>query len=159
MLQRYRPDDRDYASEAGVLESVAAIKSALAAGGHAAMEVAAADSLAAITQCLAQFQPDLVVNLCESWRGDSAHEPHFAALFELLGLPYTGSPPECLALVRDKARTKQLLKGAGIATADFLEIPIGQRPPENPLRRWLAEAPVFVKPAQRMPVWVSASPA
>ena len=142
------PDDRDYASEAGVWESVAALKSALAAVGHATIEIPAADSLGDIIQRLAQFQPDVVANLCESWRGVSAHEPHFAALFELLGLPYTGSPPECLALVRDKARTKQLLKGAGIATADFLEIPFGQRPPENPLHSWLAEGPVFVKPAQ-----------
>src|SRR4029079_17297232 len=110
--------------------------------------IPAADSLGDIMQRLAQFQPDVVANLCESWRGDSAHEPHVAALFELLGLPYTGSPPECLALVRDKARTKQLLKGAGIATAAFLEMPAAQQPLENPLRRWVAEGPVFVKPAR-----------
>jgi D-alanine-D-alanine ligase len=142
------PDDRNYASEAGVLESVVALKSALAEAGHSTIEIPAADSLGDIMQRLAQFQPDVVANLCESWRGVSAHEPHFATLFELLGLPYTGSSPECLALVRDKARTKQLLKGAGIATADFLEIPVGQQPLENPLRRWVAEGPVFVKPAR-----------
>src|SRR6185437_7846157 len=96
------PDDRDYASEAGVLESVAAIRSALAVAGHATIEIPTVDSLGDIMQRLVQFQPDVVANLCESWRGVSEHEPHFAALLELLGLPYTGSPPECLALGRDK---------------------------------------------------------
>jgi D-alanine-D-alanine ligase len=141
------PDDREYSSEAGVLDSVTAIKSALVEAGYAAVDVVAADSLAALIERFAQLRPDVVVNLCESWRGDSAHEPHMAALFELLGIAYTGSPPECLALVRDKARTKRLLSGTGIATADFIEVPLGQSPPESLLRRWLADGPVFIKPA------------
>jgi D-alanine-D-alanine ligase-like ATP-grasp enzyme len=50
--------------------------------------------------------------------------------------------------VRDKARTKRLLSGAGITTAEFIEVPLGQSLPESLLRRWLADGPVFVKPAR-----------
>jgi D-alanine-D-alanine ligase len=142
------PDDREYSSEAGVLDSVTAIKSALVNASYAAVDVVAADSLAALIERFARLRPDVVVNLCESWRGDSAHEPHMAAVFELLGIAYTGSPPECLGLVRDKARTKRLLSGAGIATAEFIEVPLGQSPSESLLRRWLADGPVFIKPAR-----------
>ena len=80
------------------------------------IELAAGDSVGKLIEHLESLRADVVVNLCESWAGNSANEPHVAALLELLRLPYTGSPPECLGLVRDKVRTKRLLAGSGIAT-------------------------------------------
>ena len=35
-----------------------------------------------------------------------------------------------------------------IATAEFVEILVGECPPENPLRQWLSNGPVFIKPAR-----------
>jgi D-alanine-D-alanine ligase len=141
------PTDRDYASEAGVLESVAALKSALTQAGHEVVELAAGAKIVRLMERLESLRPDVVVNLCESWGGNSANEPHVAALLEILRLPYTGSPPECLGLARDKVRTKRLLAGAGIATAEFIEILPDEPPPETPLRHWLEAGPVFIKPA------------
>ena len=131
-----------------MLESVAALRSALTQSGHTAVEIAAGASVGNLIEHLESLRADVVVNLCESWSGNSANEPHVAALLELLRLPYTGSPPECLGLVRDKVRTKRLLAGASINTAEFIEIPSGEPPPETALRRWLDDGPVFIKPAR-----------
>jgi D-alanine-D-alanine ligase len=71
---------------------------------------------------LALRAPSAVINLCEDLLGDSAHEMHFTALLELLGLPYTGSPPLALGLCRDKGRTKALLRQYGIPTPPFIVV-------------------------------------
>jgi D-alanine-D-alanine ligase len=89
----------------------------------------------------------VIVNLCEGFGGHTAGEAHLAGLLELLGVPYTGSPPECLALVHDKARTKWLLSGAGLPTAPFVRVQPGEPLPEQPLATWLERGPLFVKPA------------
>src|SRR5262245_60423298 len=106
----------DFASEAGVLESVSAIGNTLRSAGHRVREVGCGSSVATLLNALIDPRPDMVVNLCEGFAGNSANEPHVAALLELLDLPYTGSPPDCLALARDKPRTKRLLAGGGVAT-------------------------------------------
>ena len=64
-------------------------------------------------------------------------------------MPYTGSPPECLGLVRDKARTKWLLKWTGLPTAPFVcsRSRANGCPASSRLSTWLANGPLFVKPA------------
>ena len=57
---------------------------------------------------------DVVFNLCEAPLGKPSLEPHAAALFEWLGVPFTGSGSEALALCRRKDLTKQVLRGAGV---------------------------------------------
>jgi D-alanine-D-alanine ligase len=82
---------------------------------------------------------DLVVNLCESYRGIPQLEPHVAALFELLALPFTGNTHKTLALCQDKHRAKAVLAGFGLAaprgrlavSADFecdLSFPVISKP-------------------------------
>jgi len=90
---------------------------------------------------LALRSPRVVFNLCEDLLGDSAHEMHFAAMMELMGLRYTGSPPLTLGLCRDKPRTKALVKEIGIPTPRFVvaesrHFPLGD-----------LEFPLIVKPA------------
>ena len=115
------PDHPDFASEAGVLESVRAIGETIRSAGHQVREVACGSSVAAVVSTLSDPPPDVVVNLCESFAGDSANEPHVASLLEMLGLSYTGSPRDCLALARDKPRIKRLLAGTGVPTPEFAE--------------------------------------
>jgi D-alanine-D-alanine ligase len=141
------PGHRDFEQEAGVLESVAAFEEALAAGAHDVWRLGVGDSVPVIVARLSERRPDAIVNFCEAFAGDTAAEPHLAALFELLGIPYTGSPPECLALVRDKARTKRLLAGAGLPIAPFVLLNPGEPLPKQPLSTWLESGPLFVKPA------------
>jgi D-alanine-D-alanine ligase len=141
------PGHREFVQEAGVLESVAAFDEALAIGAHEVCRLGVGDSVGAIVKRLGERRPDVIVNFCEAFAGETAAEPHLAALFELLGIPYTGSPPECLALVRDKARTKRLLAGAGLPTAPFVLLNPGESLPDQPLADWLANGPLFIKPA------------
>ncbi len=137
----------DAASEAGVMQSVAALGESLRAAGHRVVDLPICESAALLARQLEDMQPDVVLNLCESFAGDSAGEAHISALLETLGLAYTGAPAECLALTRNKAQTKRLLAGAAVPTAAFIEAPANQPPPESPLRSWVEQGPLFVKPA------------
>ena len=141
------PDHPAYEQEAGVLESVAAFRSALTAAGHAISEFALTDSLGALIDAVAARRPDVIVNFCEEFGGTTAGEIYVAGLLETFKIPYTGSPPECLALGRDKARAKWLLAGAGLPTAPFVRVNRGEAIPQGKLTDWLAEGPLFVKPA------------
>ncbi|MBW3012456.1 ATP-grasp domain-containing protein [Candidatus Woesearchaeota archaeon] len=62
---------------------------------------------------------DIAFNVCERFNGSSFHEPHVAAMLELLGIPYTGSSPMTLALCMNKSRVKEILTHNGIPTPKF----------------------------------------
>ena len=62
---------------------------------------------------------DMAFNVCERFNGNSFFEPHVAAMLELLGIPYTGSPPLTLALCMNKVRVKEILNYYGIPTPKF----------------------------------------
>ena len=145
--QALPPDHPAYEQEAGVLESVAAFRSALIAAGHAVNEFALSDSLTALIDAVGAQRPEVIVNFCEEFGGTTAGEIYVAGLLETFKIPYTGSPPECLALGRDKARAKWLLAGAGLPTAPFVRINRGEAIPQGKLTDWLADGPLFVKPA------------
>jgi D-alanine-D-alanine ligase len=66
---------------------------------------------------LSNKRPDVVFNLIEGFGGQSGGEPWITSLLELLGLPYTGCPPEAQGLCRQKGRTKALLLGSGLPAA------------------------------------------
>jgi len=59
---------------------------------------------------------DIVFNLCERINHSSLLEPHAAALFDILRIPYTGSNPFTLGLCLDKIRVKKLLSFHHIPT-------------------------------------------
>lgn len=63
---------------------------------------------------LAEHRPDVVFNLCEAPLGRPDREPHAAALLEWLGVPFTGSRSETLALCRRKDRVNAALLAAGV---------------------------------------------
>jgi D-alanine-D-alanine ligase len=141
-------DDPDWAQEAGVLESVEAVTAALVNRGHRVRSLGASASPRELVETLAALNPpDVVFNLFEGYGGVGHGEAEITGLVELLGHPLTGSPAECLALVRDKARTKWLLGGAGIPTAPFRLIGADDPLDRDDLARLLAEGPAIVKPA------------
>jgi len=141
-------DDPDAASEAGVLESVEAVTSALAARGHRYRKLAVGPSLPELLSRLATLaHPDVVFNLFEGLGGVGRGEAEITGLVELLGLPVTGSPAECLGLVRDKARTKWLLAGAGLPTPHFYFTSDSGTIDRAQTESLLEKGPVIVKPA------------
>lgn len=80
-------------------------------------------------------------NLCESVDEDPELADYPAAVMEILGVSYTGSPALTLALTTDKLFTKQLLKVNGIPTPDYA-IYDGILPP----RLKALTFPIIVKP-------------
>jgi D-alanine-D-alanine ligase len=63
---------------------------------------------------LAREQPAAVFNLCEAPLCNPRLEPHAAAIFEWLGIPFTGAGSETLAMCRRKDIAKQVLRAAGV---------------------------------------------
>jgi D-alanine-D-alanine ligase len=67
-----------------------------------------------LIELLDLHRPDVVFNACEAPLGRTDLEAHAAALFEWLGVPFTGSGSEALALCRRKDRTKSILSMHGV---------------------------------------------
>lgn len=141
-------DHPDWAAEAGVLESVEAVEAALVQYGHRVRRHGVGPRVEDVLDHLAGVAPaDVVFNLFEGFSGVGRGEAEVSGLVELLGFPMTGSGAESLALVRDKARTKWLLAGAGLPTAEFRLIRADEPVPVDSCRDLLAAGPLIVKPA------------
>ncbi len=85
---------------------------------------------------------DLVFNLCdEGFANDPRKELHVPALLEMLGLPYTGSGPQCLAYCYDKSLVRGIAKEMGIPVPEAFFIK-----PEDTTFELPFGFPVIVKP-------------
>ena len=85
---------------------------------------------------------DFVFNLCdEGFSNDPTKELHVTALLEMLGFPYTGSGPQCLAFCYDKSLIR------GIAKETLVSVPEGIFiQPEDDIYGLSFGLPVLVKP-------------
>src|SRR5213083_3396786 len=137
-------DDAAYKKEleAKVEEAEYDVARALMAKGHHVLMVGLAEPLGGTLERLAAFQPKLVFNGCESFRGHARHEYVLAAVLEMHGYRYTGSPPTALLVARNKSLTKKILAYHGIRVPAFAEFPAG----EKPLRPSELRFPLIVKP-------------
>jgi D-alanine-D-alanine ligase len=109
-------DDPAWAARAQVGEVAAGIAAILAEAGHDAQLIGVDGDLAALRDRLVDLEADCAFNLCESLCGDARLESAVPLLLELLGIPFTGSPPEVLSFALRKDRVKQRLEAAGIPT-------------------------------------------
>ncbi len=112
-------DHRHFDSEADVVAVAHEIEAILNRSIFKARAIAAAPPVERLVAELTDPRPDVVFNLIEGFAGSSAGEAWITSLLELLGLRYTGCPPEAQALCRQKSRTKALLRGFGLPTAPF----------------------------------------
>ncbi len=108
--------DPAWAARAQVGVVAACVAQALGEAGHDAQLVPVDGDLAALRSRLADVAPDCAFNLCESLAGDARLESAVPLVLELLGIPFTGSPPEVLSLALRKDRVKRRLEAAGIPT-------------------------------------------
>lgn len=131
----------NWESSADVLVQVEAIEQALVELGHASVRLPFTRDLAATVARIQAARIDRAFNLCESVDEDPLLIGHPAAVLELLGIPFTGSPAMALMLSTDKVAVKQLLHGAGIKTPAFFLYDGGEAtvPAKLPL-------PVILKP-------------
>lgn len=91
-----------------------------------------------------QGKVDYVLNLCdEGYQNDPRKELHVTALLECLGIPYSGSGPQCLAFCYDKSLVRGIAKEMGIPVAKGMFIK-----PEDVALGISFDFPVIVKPNQ-----------
>jgi len=96
-----------------------------------------------------ESKPCLIFNLCEAFDGDPSLESNVAAIFELLNVVYTGSPPSAIGLTSNKEKTKQLLIQNNIPVPAGLSINTIQNLESRGTREngpWNLKFPLMVKP-------------
>lgn len=93
---------------------------ALLAKGHEVRLYGFRDNIDQLVAGLRAEPTDVVFNLSERFRGQSALDYTVAAVLEMLGLPYTGASSEGLMLARDKALTKKVFAYQGIRIPHFM---------------------------------------
>lgn len=115
----------DRIAEEGAEQEAHAVAAALTELGHKPELVPLGEDITPFVAELRRLQPDLAFNLCEAFWGESRKEMHVAALFDLLGITYTGAPPLSLGLTQDKARTKDLLSKHQLPTPKYCLVKLG----------------------------------
>jgi D-alanine--D-alanine ligase len=117
-------------------KTIEAIRGAIESHGHTVVML---EANADLPHALTAAAPDLVFNIAEGLRG-RGREAQVPALCELLNIPYTGSDATTLSLCLDKGLSKQILRAAGIETAEWQLLTTGR----EKLRSF--RYPVIVKP-------------
>jgi D-alanine-D-alanine ligase len=118
------------------------IARALIAKGHQVRMFGFRDNLDHLIAGLRAEPADVIFNLAERFRGQSALDYTVTAVLDMLGLPYTGASSEGLMLARDKALTKKVFAYQGIRIPHFMVCHRGlavQRPSD-------LRFPLIVKP-------------
>jgi len=86
--------------------------------------------------------PEFVFNLCdEGYKNDATRELHVPAFLEMLGIPYTGCPPACLAMCYNKSVVRAIAASFGIPVPE--ETYYG---PTDQAATIPAELPALLKP-------------
>jgi D-alanine-D-alanine ligase len=134
------PDEQD------VLVEVNTVQQTLTALGFAPVAVPLTLDLEGVRQRLLHLRPAFVFNLVESVEGLGRLIHLAPALYESLGLPYTGAGSEAMYLTSNKPLAKRLMASAGIPTPDW----------GAPASQGLA-APGFAGPYIVKSVWEHAS--
>src|SRR5512138_151170 len=140
LTHNLRLSDSEEEAEFDSGETVESLASAIERLGHRVERIEVSGPASRTATRLEAFGPDLVFNTAEGRRG-RFREAFFPALFDELGMPYTGSDAYVLALTLDKQLTKLVLAQHGVTTPrwQYVEDPRQLQP--NALRY-----PVIVKP-------------
>jgi D-alanine-D-alanine ligase len=96
----------------------------------------------AFLSLLGSLKPNVIFNLVESLKGDSRLETGAIWLYELAGLPYTGSPPRATMLALEKPVTRALLSVHGVPVPAGKLFEVGDEPIDGLRPPWI------VKPAR-----------
>lgn len=100
-------------------------------------------SIERIITTIKNEKPDLVFNLCETFRNNDTFEFNMAALLEMIKVPFTGSSSGSLYLSHDKYLSKKIFDFHRIPYPDFFFIP---KRHEVVIPKSMT-FPLFVKPA------------
>lgn len=101
-------------------------------------------SIERITNGIKQEKPDLIFNLCETFRNNDQFDSNVIALLEMLKVPFTGSTSGSSFLSGDKHVSKKIFDFHRIPYADFFVVRVGQ---DVAVPRGFTY-PLFVKPVR-----------
>lgn len=119
----------NWQSSQDVLMQVEAVERSLVELGVPCQALPFDRDVGAFLAALKEHRIEAIFNLCESVDDDPRLGGHPAALFELLGLPFTGSGSLALMLTTDKLLAKRQLAAAGILTPDYRDYDGGDLAP------------------------------
>lgn len=112
--------------------------------GHQTRVLAGVTELADIRMVLQAYEPHIVFNLLEEFRGEGIYVPYVLGYLELKRQPFTGCNPTGLVVADNKTLLKKILRYHRIPVPDFALFPRGR--PARRLPRRL-DYPVIVKSA------------
>ncbi len=124
-----------------ILDQVEAVEESLARLGVPSIRISFTRDMSSFIGKISKHKIQYAFNLCESVDEDPRLIGHPAAVMDILGISYTGSPALTLTVTTDKLFTKRLLSAQGISTPKF-EPYDGASPPN--LKGFTF--PVMVKP-------------
>ena len=140
LTHNLRLSDSEEEAEFDTRETVDALAAAIERLGHRVERIEVSGPASRTVARLEAFGPDLIFNTAEGRRG-RFREAFFPALFDELGMPYTGSDAYALALTLDKQLTKLVLAQHGVATPRWQYVEDARQLQPNALRY-----PLIVKP-------------
>ncbi|KAJ3302433.1 hypothetical protein HDV03_004977 [Kappamyces sp. JEL0829] len=134
------------------LETRGRLLKALGDAGYATKTMKIVDRHDNLLTELVKNKPSFVFNLCdEGWQNDALKELHIPAILEMLGIPYSGAGPNCLAFCYDKGLVNRSAEAIGVATPKELTFLGSSYGPDEMLVQLEKLArnlsyPAFVKP-------------
>lgn len=132
----------DALEEYDSVETIRAIAGVLEADGNAAVWLGGGRGF--LRQVLSE-PVDFVFNIAEGLGSYRSREAQVPSVLEMLGIPYSGSDPQTLAICLDKPLTKQLVAAAGVLTPRWYEIKDRDKLGEIDWSDF--RFPAFIKPA------------
>jgi D-alanine-D-alanine ligase len=135
-----RLSDSEEEAEFDTQETVNALAAAIERLGHRLERFEVSGPASRTVARLEAYSPDLIFNTAEGRRG-RFREAFYPALFDELGLPYTGSDAYALAVTLDKQLTKLILRDHDVRTPGWQYV---EKPDE--LKAEALHFPVIVKP-------------
>jgi D-alanine-D-alanine ligase len=111
--------EMDYVADAEVEEEVEIIETTLDKLDLKSQLLPLKDNIIDLMNSLNQYNPDVIINLCEGAYGDSHLEMAVPSMLELLRVPYTGCTPLALGLCQNKGLSKDIMRAEGISTPNY----------------------------------------
>ena len=128
------------ADELDVLDEEAFFRQGLIMLGHEVLTFPFPSDLAQLEKQLSENKPDLVVNLVETLFASGRLVHLGPVLFEHFQVPITGCSSEAIYITSNKTLSKDLMKQAGIPTADYFSYESLCRMVEIPSGQWIVKS-------------------
>ena len=92
---------------------------ALLESGYEVHRLSLFDDVRPLLDAVRDVAPDVIFNLCDTYRNVTQWDKNIAAMIELLGVPCTGASSAALFLCNDKALCKKILRFHRVRVARF----------------------------------------